>query len=72
MLQEDFERRFALLAEWEQTQILASLQRIAELMDAEDLDASPVLTSGVVGGDVTDVEAEGATLDGAAPSVAEG
>ena len=48
LLQETFARRFALLRDWEQTQLLASVQRIAELMDADDLDASPVLTSGAV------------------------
>ncbi len=46
LLQETFARRFAALHDWEQTQLLASVQRIAALMDAEDLDASPVLTSG--------------------------
>ena len=49
LLQETFVRRFESLRDWEQTQLLSSVQRIAELMDAEDLDASPVLTSGAVG-----------------------
>lgn len=48
LLQETFVRRFEALHDWEQTQLLASVQRIAELMDAERLDASPVLTSGAV------------------------
>ena len=48
LLQERFQSRLAELKEWEQTQLLASLQRIAEMMDAEDLDASPLLTSGPV------------------------
>jgi hypothetical protein len=29
--------------------LIASLQRIAELMDAEDLDASPFLDTGEIG-----------------------
>ncbi|MFH1303059.1 MAG: MarR family transcriptional regulator, partial [Planctomycetota bacterium] len=32
----------------EQTQMLSTLQRIASMMDAEDLDASPVLSAGEV------------------------
>jgi DNA-binding MarR family transcriptional regulator len=48
LLQEDFARRFSELEDWEQTLLLASLQRIASLMDAERLDASPVLTAGGV------------------------
>jgi len=43
LLQEHFIDRFRELKEWEQTQILASLQRLAEMMDAQDLDAAPVL-----------------------------
>jgi DNA-binding MarR family transcriptional regulator len=48
LLQEKFVRRFESLRDWEQTLLVASLQRIAELMDAEDLDAAPMLTSGAV------------------------
>jgi len=33
------------LKKWEREQILASLSRIAFMMDAEELDAAPVLTS---------------------------
>ncbi len=46
LLQERFAQRFNDLQEWEQTQLLASLQRIAAMMDAEDIDAAPVLSSG--------------------------
>ena len=46
LLQERFIQRFSRLEEWEQTQLLASLQRIASMMDADDIDASPVLSSG--------------------------
>jgi hypothetical protein len=48
LLQESFANRFGNLQDWEQTQLLASLQRIAAMMDAEGLDAAPVLSSGSV------------------------
>ncbi len=48
LLQEWFAQRFNNLQDWEQTQLLASLQRIAAMMDAEDIDAAPVLSSGSV------------------------
>jgi len=48
LLQETFVRRFEGLRDWEQNLLLASLQRIAEMMDAGDLDAAPLLTSGAV------------------------
>jgi DNA-binding MarR family transcriptional regulator len=43
LLQERFIERFQQLKDWEQSQILASLQHLAEMMDAQDLDAAPVL-----------------------------
>ena len=49
--------------------MLASVQRIAELMDADDLDASPVLTSGAVGGQAAGVD--DAASDPATPRAAE-
>ncbi len=45
-LQDQFTRQFGNLQEWEQTMIISSLQRIARMMDAQDLDASPVLDTG--------------------------
>ena len=48
LLQESFAQRFASLQDWEQSQLLASLQRIAAMMDAQDIDAAPVLSSGSV------------------------
>jgi len=47
-LQEQFTRQFADLQEWEQTMIISSLQRIAKMMDAEHIDASPVLDLGLL------------------------
>ncbi len=45
-LQESFIRAFRDLREWEQTQILSSLQRVAEMMHAQGLDAAPMLATG--------------------------
>lgn len=43
LLHEKFIDEFDSLEGWEQTQVLASLQRIAMMMDAENLDAAPLL-----------------------------
>ena len=48
LLQDRFRSELAKLEEWEQTQLLASLQRIAAMMDAEGIEAAPVLGPGVV------------------------
>lgn len=45
-LQEGFVARFRALPSWEQHQIVAALERVAEMMDAEDLDAAPLLATG--------------------------
>ena len=47
-LQEHFEERFSQLKEWEQSQMVATVQRIASMMDAEDIDASPFLELGSI------------------------
>lgn len=47
-LQEQFARQFNDLQEWEQSMILSSLQRVAQMMDAQDIDASPVLDVGLL------------------------
>jgi|TARA_B110000902_G_scaffold122512_1_gene143407 DNA-binding MarR family transcriptional regulator len=49
-LQTGFLREYRKLERWEQHQLIASVQKIAVLMDAEDIDASPILTTGEVGG----------------------
>ena len=49
-LQAGFLREYRKLERWEQHQLIGSMQRIAVLMDAEDIDASPILTTGEVGG----------------------
>ncbi|AOS95756.1 HTH-type transcriptional regulator MgrA [Microbulbifer aggregans] len=45
-LQEHFVRQFRDLRDWEQSMIISSLQRVALMMDAEHIDASPVLDVG--------------------------
>ena len=46
-LQENFSDRFSALPSWEQHQILSVLERVAMMMDAEDLDAAPLLSEDV-------------------------
>jgi DNA-binding MarR family transcriptional regulator len=56
LLRDRFRNELAQLAEWEQTGILTALQRIATMMDAEELDAAPMLTTGVtVDADLSDL-----------------
>lgn len=45
-LQQRFVRKFAAMEDWEQSMLLAGLERVAAMLDAEDLDASPVLDTG--------------------------
>ncbi|HTF83353.1 MAG TPA: MarR family transcriptional regulator, partial [Cellvibrio sp.] len=45
-LQNQFVQKFDALQDWEQTMILTALQRIAHMMDAQDIDASPFLATG--------------------------
>ncbi len=47
-LQSGFLKSFGELADWEQQMLIASLQRLAELMSAEDVDAAPILDVGDV------------------------
>lgn len=47
-LQEQFTREFGDLHEWEQTMIISALQRVAQMMDAQHIDASPVLDIGTL------------------------
>lgn len=55
LLQDRFRNELLRLQEWEQNQLLASLQRIASIMDAEGIDASPVLTPGAATATAEDV-----------------
>jgi DNA-binding MarR family transcriptional regulator len=45
-LQQHFTNRFEALENWEQAQMLATMQRIAKMMDAETLDAGHLFVSG--------------------------
>ncbi|MDB2331541.1 MarR family transcriptional regulator [Alteromonas sp.] len=47
-LQEHFVERFGQLQEWEQSQMVATVQRIATMMDANNIDASPLLELGSI------------------------
>ncbi|MCY7295036.1 MarR family winged helix-turn-helix transcriptional regulator [Alteromonas sp. a30] len=44
--QEHFTNRFSKLEEWEQSQMVATMQRLAHMMDAENIDVSPFLEVG--------------------------
>jgi DNA-binding MarR family transcriptional regulator len=48
LLQEHFIDAFSQLPEWEQTLVLSSLQRIVALMEAGDVEAGPILTTGPI------------------------
>ena len=58
LLQEKFVENFLSLKDWEQYQLLAALQQIAYMMDAKNIDASPVLSSGPItsGAGVEDIQ----------------
>lgn len=45
LLQERFRRELSTLEDWEQLQLLSTLQRIASMMHAADLDAAPHLVT---------------------------
>lgn len=47
-LQDHLARQFNDLPEWEQTMLISSLQRVAHMMNAEHIDASPVLDVGTI------------------------
>lgn len=63
-LQDNFVSRFEKLKEWEQLLIISSLQRVAVMMNADGIDAAPVLDLGAIdrvpqGEDSAGVEAGG-------------
>jgi len=43
-----FKDRFVELPQWEQAMILSAVERLALLMDAQDIDAAPLLDSGAI------------------------
>ena len=57
LLQEHFIQRFLELEEQEQQEILASLERVVSLMEARDLDATPILATGPISATLERTEA---------------
>lgn len=49
LMQESFIRQFSELQVWEQHMILSSLHRLVALMDAKQIQAAPLLTTGILG-----------------------
>ena len=47
-LQDYFIRQFSDLQDWEQTQIISALQRVAHMMDAQHIEAAPLLDVGAI------------------------
>ncbi|MFG6558986.1 MarR family winged helix-turn-helix transcriptional regulator [Sulfitobacter sp. 1A15299] len=45
-LQQRYVRAFAGLADWEQAQLVSSLERVAAMLNVDSLDAAPVLATG--------------------------
>jgi DNA-binding MarR family transcriptional regulator len=73
LLQEHFLSKLRSLADWEQNLLLSSLQRIAAMMDAEHIDAAPLLSNGPVtssqeGPEAADPDAAGDSPAYGAPS----
>jgi DNA-binding MarR family transcriptional regulator len=46
LLHEEFIKEFSGLKDWEQSMIIASIQRVAGMMNAENLEAAPIISSG--------------------------
>jgi len=65
LLQDQFRDELARLREWERHWLLAALQRIASMMDAETIDASPYLETGPVAASAEEPqEPESGSADG--------
>jgi DNA-binding MarR family transcriptional regulator len=56
-LQENFTSEFSKLADWEQTQILSSLQRVVGMLEAKHLDATPILETGPIDASMAETKA---------------
>ena len=48
LLQEVFQTRFDELPDWHQSMLVSALERVAVLLDAEELDAAPILDIGAL------------------------
>jgi DNA-binding MarR family transcriptional regulator len=64
LLQERFLNQLGNLDDWELNQILSVLQRVAMMMDAEDMDASPLLATGSATAEAAMVEIVTRNSDG--------
>lgn len=60
-LQNQFTQQFSDLQEWEKTMIISSLQRLAKMMDAQHIDASPVLDIGTLDRQCTELNKKDST-----------
>jgi len=47
-LQQQFQKRFEALVDWEQASLIAALEKVAALLGAKDIDAAPVLDIGAL------------------------
>ncbi len=70
LLQDRFHAELAKLKDWERFQTLASLQRIAEMMDVESLEASPILVAGPMDPRTAGTQAETISTEVAAEALA--
>ena len=48
LLQDTFQIRFDEMNDWEQSMLVSALERVASLLDAEQLDAAPILDIGAL------------------------
>ena len=48
LLQDIFQTRFESLPDWHQSMLVSSLEKLAALLDAEELDAAPILDIGAL------------------------
>ena len=48
LLQDTFQTRFGKLPDWHQSMLVSALERVAALLDAEELDAAPILDIGAL------------------------
>jgi DNA-binding MarR family transcriptional regulator len=56
LLHDRFRNQLSKLEDWEQSSLLSSLQRLAAMMDAEEIEAAPLLVSGPVSATTEEVQ----------------
>ncbi len=62
-IQEHFTKQFSNLEDWEKSMIISSLQRIEKMMDAQNIDAAPVLDIGTLDRESMTLECSGELND---------